>query len=114
MQSISCPGARVVPAGQLTADSVPWPENAPSLTFGFLMFTFPVLVTANVYVTTWPTAVTCCVLADFSSDRAGCGLVGITTGFESTGGIGSPCGGVPMTLAALLIEPASMSSCTTV
>ena len=48
MQVTLAPGAsEAAPAGQVAADSVPVPENAPSLTVIVFMVTLPLLVTLN-------------------------------------------------------------------
>ena len=52
MQVTDAPGANeLAPAGQVTADKAPVPENAPSFTFGFDNVTLPVFFTKNEYVT---------------------------------------------------------------
>ena len=74
--------------------------------------TFPVFVTANVYVTVSPTADTDAGLADFTIDNAGLCVTGTDAvdGGDVTGG---PVGGVPVAVAESLIDPLSRSACVT-
>ena len=113
MQSTLAPGANG-PGGQLTTGGVPVPENDPSVIAMPVTVTLPVLVTWNVYVTTSPAADTVVGLADFESVNAAVCVAGtVTDDGGDTGGV-TPAGGVPVAVAVLAIEPASMSACVTV
>jgi hypothetical protein len=66
--------------------------------------TFPVLATANVYVTVSPTADTDAGLADLVIDNAGFCVVA-TVAVDGGESIGGPDGGEPIAIAESLIDP---------
>ena len=79
-----------------------------------VMVTLPVLVTRNVYVTTSPAAVTVVGDADFTTVNAAVCVTGTVTDDGGDTGAVTPAGGVPVAVAVLAIEPASMSAWVTV
>jgi hypothetical protein len=110
---VSCaPGARF-PAGHVTGDNVPVPVKAPSFTVTRCRVTFPVLITANEYVTDWPAADTAAGDADFTTDRPGAGAAE-TVALDGSDVTAGPEGGVPDAVAEFVTEPASTSACVTV
>ena len=74
--------------------------------------TFPVFVTANVYVTVSPTADTDAGAADFTIDNAGFCVTG-TVAVDGGESIGGPDGGEPDAIAESSIDPLSRSACVT-
>ena len=108
------PGATdAAPAGHDTADKLPVPVNAPSITAALLNVTFPVFFTANENVTPCPAADTVTGNTDFFTDNPGDALTPNTTddGGEVTV---RAAGSVPDAVAVLLTDPASISACVTV
>jgi len=101
------------PGGQVAAGGAPAPENAVSSMVTALNVTFPVLVTWNVYVITWPAPVTLVGSADLVTVRAGASTGTVADDGGDTGGE-TPGGGVAAAVAVFVIEPASMSACVAV
>ncbi len=99
--------------GQVTADRVPVPENAVSVTPTSLSVTLPVLVTTKEYVTVCPAEVTVVGFAVLAIVSAGSG-VAVTVVVEGGDVGGGPDGGVPVAVAVLVTEPASTSAWVTV
>ena len=113
MQSTLAPGASG-PGGHVATGATPVPEKSISSTATPLRGTLPVLVTWNVYVSTSPAAVTVVGDADLDSVNAAVWVTGtVTDDGGDTGGV-TPAGGVPVAVAVLAIEPASMSAWVTV
>jgi hypothetical protein len=106
VQSNVPPGASGTGTGHARADRF---GNGSDTTTGSNV-TLPVLVTRKVYVTTSPTPDT--GLAVLSSRIDGACTTGTVT--ESSSVTGAPTGGVPATVAAFTIDPASTSDCSTV
>ena len=56
MNVVISPGARVATDAGVIGPNWPDPVNAPSVTEMFVSVVFPVLVTTNEYVSSWPTS----------------------------------------------------------
>jgi hypothetical protein len=111
---VEAPGARVV-TGQVIAPRVS-PADAPvkvSFTVNPVNVTFPVFVARNEYFTVAPAAVTVVGAADFVNVNAGVAAA-VTVAVDAGDVTAAPVGGVPETVAELLIDPLSTSFCVTV
>ena len=114
VQSTLAPGANA-PGGQLATGGVPVPVNDSSVMAGSVMVTLPVLVTWNVYVTTSPAADTVRRVGRLGHrQRRGRRSPATVTDDGGDTGAVTPAGGVPVAVAVLAIEPASISACVTV
>jgi hypothetical protein len=109
---VSAPGARLV-AKQLIADNVPVPEKEFGAVASSMLIpctvTFPLLCTANEYVTESPAADTDVGVTDFTNVRAGAAASVMVTveGVEDTA---PPAGGRADAVAVLVTCPASTSA----
>ena len=92
-----------------SSDGAAW----ASVTSTLSRVTFPLLVTAKVYVTVCPTAFTVFTLAVLTTEMSGV-CVELTVAVEGSEVIGTSLGVVPVDVAESLTEPLSRSACVTV
>jgi hypothetical protein len=101
------------PAGQVTADNVPVPVNAPSFTVTVCIVTFPVFFTAKLYVTLCPAADTDTGNTDLVTVNAGL-AVAVRTTVDGGELVVTPAGVLPDAVAVFDTDPASRLAWVTV